>query len=75
MTFSFLKIFQAFAGLAIYSGTKWFIEAMSQALRQEVVDAGIKVTCIQPGDVKTELQSHSKDKQVCLKYIQKFILF
>ncbi|KAK7873449.1 hypothetical protein R5R35_000229 [Gryllus longicercus] len=54
---------KAFAGLAIYSGTKWFIEAMSQALRQEVVDAGIKVTCIQPGDVKTELQGHTKDKQ------------
>ncbi|XP_049804567.1 uncharacterized protein LOC126248021 isoform X1 [Schistocerca nitens] len=52
---------KAYAGLAVYSGTKFFIEALSRSLREEVVGTGIKVTCIQPGDVKTELHGHSTD--------------
>ncbi len=39
----------AFVGLAVYSGTKYFVEGVSNGLRQEVADKGVKVTTIQPG--------------------------
>ena len=48
----------------MYSGSKFFVEGLSQALRQEVVSNGIRVTCLQPGDVKTELIGHTTDEEV-----------
>jgi NADP-dependent 3-hydroxy acid dehydrogenase YdfG len=38
-----------------YSGTKHAIEALSEALRQELAGTRVKVTCIEPGLVMTEL--------------------
>ncbi|HXR97418.1 MAG TPA: SDR family NAD(P)-dependent oxidoreductase [Terriglobales bacterium] len=38
-----------------YSGTKHAIEALSEALRQELAGTRVKVTCVEPGLVMTEL--------------------
>ncbi len=38
-----------------YAGTKHAIEALSEALRLELAGTGVKITCIEPGLVMTEL--------------------
>lgn len=59
---------KAFAGLGVYSGSKFFVEAMSQALRVETANTGIRITCIQPGNVETPLLSHSTDPEGLEQY-------
>jgi len=45
---------QAYAGGSIYCATKFALEAISDSLRQEVVDTPIRVSKISPGLVNTE---------------------
>lgn len=39
---------------AVYNGTKAFIDSFSWALRNELKDSGITVTCLMPGPTQTE---------------------
>jgi NADP-dependent 3-hydroxy acid dehydrogenase YdfG len=47
-------------GSAVYNMTKWGVVAFSEALRQEVLHANVRVTCVEPGFVDTELQGHNE---------------
>jgi NADP-dependent 3-hydroxy acid dehydrogenase YdfG len=44
-----------FPGMGVYGATKYAVEALSDALRQEVAGFGIKVVIIEPGFVATNL--------------------
>jgi uncharacterized protein len=39
---------------AVYNGTKAFLDSFSYALREELKDSGITVTCLMPGATETE---------------------
>jgi NADP-dependent 3-hydroxy acid dehydrogenase YdfG len=47
-------------GSAVYNLTKFGVGAFSEAVRQEVAEAGIRVTLVEPGMVATELQAHNR---------------
>lgn len=42
----------------VYAGSKYGIEALTEALRMEMAGTGVRVACIEPGLVNTELQDH-----------------
>ena len=50
---------RAAAGSAVYNLTKFGVTAFSEALRQEALHHNIRVTCVEPGFVETELQGHN----------------
>jgi NADP-dependent 3-hydroxy acid dehydrogenase YdfG len=55
---------QATLGSAVYNMTKFGVVAFSEALRQEVLHANVRVTCVEPGFVDTELQGHNEHPMV-----------
>ena len=54
---------KGFEGLAVYSGTKFFIEGLCQGMRSELKGSGVRITNIQPGNVESELIHHTTDKE------------
>ncbi len=54
----------ASAGAAVYNFTKFGVTGFSEALRQEALHSKVRVTCIEPGFVETELQGHNKNPLV-----------
>ena len=54
----------AAAGAAVYNFTKFGVTGFSEALRQEALHSNIRVTCVEPGFVETELQGHNKNPLV-----------
>jgi NADP-dependent 3-hydroxy acid dehydrogenase YdfG len=47
-------------GSGVYNMTKWGVVGFSEALRQEVLNANVRSTIIEPGFVDTELQGHNE---------------
>lgn len=43
------------AGIGWYGGTKHAIEALTESLRMECADSGVRVCCIEPGMTQTEI--------------------
>jgi len=43
-----------------YAGTKYAIEALTEALRLELAGSGVRITAVEPGLVMTELHDHWK---------------
>ena len=55
---------RADAGAAVYNMTKFGVHGFSEALRQEALHVGIRVTTVAPGFVETELQGHNSNPVV-----------
>jgi NADP-dependent 3-hydroxy acid dehydrogenase YdfG len=51
-------------GSAVYNATKWAVVGFSEALRKEAGPSGIRVGCVEPGFVATELQGHNEHPAV-----------
>ncbi|OYR48689.1 MULTISPECIES: SDR family oxidoreductase [unclassified Halorubrum] len=50
----------SFPGGGVYSGSKFAVEAMSDALRNEVAEHGIDVVVVEPGPVKTNFSKRAQ---------------
>ena len=59
-----------YPGLAVYSASKFFVEALSKGLRLETAGTGLRVTTVQPGNVATDLLSMSGDEEALGLYGQ-----
>ena len=57
-------------GSGVYNMTKWGVTGFSESLRQEGAHIGVRVTCVEPGFVETELQGHNTNPMV-LEQIEK----
>ena len=55
---------QATLGSAVYNMTKFGVCAFTEALRQEALHAGIRVSVVEPGMVDTELLDHNTNPMV-----------
>ncbi|THH34918.1 SDR family oxidoreductase [Neolewinella litorea] len=56
---------EVMVGSAVYSATKFAVRALSDGLRQELAPKhGIRVTCIEPGAVETELTETITDDEL-----------
>ena len=62
---------RAFLGSAVYNMTKFGVVGFSEALRQEALHAGIRVTVVEPGFVDTELQGHNAPKEYVMQATEK----
>lgn len=56
-----------FPALTVYNAAKTYVRVLSKGLRAESVGTGVRVTDIQPGDVKTDLIMNNSDKEAADK--------
>lgn len=52
-----------FPCLAVYCASKMFVQQVAEGMRRELVGSGIRITDVQPGDVKTGLVLHNTDEE------------
>lgn len=62
LNFSSLAGLFSFPTLSFYSGTKYAVEGMSEALAKEVADCNIKVMIIEPSGFRTDWAGRSSEK-------------
>ncbi len=55
---------KTFPNHAAYVGSKFAVTGITENLREEVADSGVRVMAIYPGAVETELLSHTTDKDI-----------
>ena len=55
---------KTFPSHAAYCGTKFAVHAISENVREEVADSGVRVITIAPGAVETELLSHTTSTEI-----------
>lgn len=55
---------KSFPNHAAYVGTKFAVSAISENVREEVADSGVRVMAICPGAVETELLSHTTSQDI-----------
>jgi butyryl-CoA dehydrogenase len=48
------------AGQSAYAASKFAVRGFTQALRQELIDSNITVTCVHPGGVRTNIANHGR---------------
>lgn len=53
---------RAFPHAATYGGTKAFGRGFAEALRHELSGTGVSVTTVYPGEIRTELHAHERDR-------------
>ncbi len=53
---------RAFPWAAVYGATKGAQKRFAEALRHELSGTGVSVTTVFPGEIKTELHSHERDR-------------
>ncbi|MGK0545817.1 SDR family oxidoreductase [Halomonas cupida] len=61
---------KSFPNHAAYVGSKFAASAISENLREEVADSGVRVMAIHPGAVDTELLGHTTDPDIIEGYEQ-----
>ena len=51
--------FTGFPGSGIYCASKFAVSGLSESLRDELADFGIRVTCVKPGNFRTDFLADS----------------
>lgn len=59
---------KTFPNHAAYCGTKFAVHAITENLREEVSQSGVRVVVIAPGAVETELLGHTTDEAIKSNY-------
>lgn len=60
---SSLAAYMPYPGLVFYSATKRFLLGFARALRTEMIDYNVNVSCVLPGAVSTQLYTLSESRR------------